>query len=113
MYMCIYRCSCRSCVHSACHHVYTCTCTCTCSCVYTCTIHVQGCGNIEPIAGHFGLFLPLLSCSPYTLYTVQFRFTGHSLDLSDNVLHDWLYPHPCTCIHVDIIIHYKLQLTVT
>ena len=54
----------------------------------------QGCGNIEPTAGHFGLILLLLSCSPYTLYTVQFRFTGHSLDLSDNVLHDWLFSHP-------------------
>ena len=29
---------------------------------------------------------PLLSCSPYTLHTVQFKIIGHSLDLLDNVL---------------------------
>ena len=71
------------------------TCTCTCRCIST-MYYAQGCGNIEPTAGHFGLFLPFLSCFPYTctLYTVQFHFTGHLLDLSDNVLHDWLFPHP-------------------
>ena len=53
----------------------------------------QGCGNIEPTARHFDLFSPLVSCSPYTLYTVQFQFTRHSLDLSDNVLYNWLFPH--------------------
>ena len=47
----------------------------------------------EPIAGHFGLFSTLLSCSPFTLYTAQFQFTRHSLDLSGNVLHDWLFQH--------------------
>ena len=62
-------------------------------------------GNIEPTAGHFGLFSPLLSCSPYTLYTVQFCFTGHSLDLSDNVLHDWLFPHHCIYIYTYIHTH--------
>ena len=72
--------------HNKTHNVHV-HCTCT-----------QGCGNIEPTAEDFGLFLPLLSCSPYTLYTVQFRFTGHSLDLLDNVLHDWLFPHPCMYI---------------
>ena len=45
---------------------------------------------------HFGLFSTLLSCYPYTLYTAQFQFTGHSLDLSDNVLHVWLFPHHYT-----------------
>ena len=49
--------------------------------------HTQGCGNSEPNTRHFDSTLVLL---PYTLYTVQFQFTGHSLDLSDNVLHDWL-----------------------
>ena len=34
-------------------------------------------------------------CSPYTLYTVHFQFSGHSLDLLDNVLYDWLFPHHC------------------
>ena len=56
----------------------------------------QGCGNIESTARHVDLFPTLLSCSPYTkytLYTVQFQFTGHSLDLLDNVLHDLLFPH--------------------
>ena len=53
----------------------------------------QECGNIEPTTGYFDLFSSLLSCSPYTLYTVYFQFTGHSLHLSDNVLHDWLFPH--------------------
>ena len=53
----------------------------------------QGCGNFEPTAGHFDNFSSLLSCSQYTLYIVQFQFTRHSLDLSDNVLHDWLFPH--------------------
>ena len=32
--------------------------------------HTQGCGNSEPTARHFDLFLLLLSYSPYTLYTV-------------------------------------------
>ena len=54
----------------------------------------QRSGNIVPTTGHFHLFSSLLSCSPYTLYTARFQFTGHSLDLSDNVLHDWLFPHP-------------------
>ena len=54
-------------------------------------------GNIEPNARHFDIFSSLLSCSPYTLYTVQFQFTRHSLDLSDNVLYDWLFPHYCIC----------------
>ena len=58
--------------------------------------HIQGCGNIEPTTGHFDLFSSLLSCSSYTLYIVQFQFTGHLIDLSDNVLHDWLFPHHCT-----------------
>ena len=52
-------------------------------------MYMQGCGNSEPTAGHFGLFSSLLFCSPYTLYTVQFQFTRHSLDLSDNVPYDW------------------------
>ena len=70
--------------------------------------YAQGCGNVEPTAGHFGLFLPFLSCSSYTLYTVQFHFTRHLLDLSDNVLHDWLFPHPwlCTCISHYMYIRY-------
>ena len=38
-------------------------------------------------------FSPPLSCSYYTLYTVQFQFITHSLDLLDNVLHDWLFPN--------------------
>ena len=59
------------------------------------TINSQGCENIDPTAEHFDLFSSSLSCSPYTLYTVQFQFTGHSLDLLDNVLHDWLFPHHC------------------
>ena len=58
-------------------------------------MYSQGCGNIEPTTGHFGLFSLLLSWSPYPLYTVQFHFSGHSLDLLDNVLHDWLFPHHC------------------
>ena len=38
-------------------------------------VHVDGGGeqgyeNIEPTTGHFDLFSPLLSCSPYTLYRV-------------------------------------------
>ena len=55
---------------------------------------MQGRRNSEPTARHFDLFSSLLSCSPYTLYITQFQFTGHSLDLLDNVLHDWLFPHP-------------------
>ena len=55
----------------------------------------QGWGNIELTTGHFDLFSAPFSCSSYTLYTVQFQFTGHSLDLSDNVLHNWLFPHHC------------------
>ena len=62
---------------------------------HVCCISLQGCGNIEPTTGHFDLFSPLLSCSPYTLYAIHFQFTGHSIDLSDNVLHDWLFPYHC------------------
>ena len=64
--------------------------------------HRQGCGNSDPTLGHFGLFSSLLSCFPYTSYTAQFQFTGHSLDLSDNVLHDWLFPHPWTQIRIKL-----------
>ena len=67
-------------------------------------MYIQKCGNIEPITGHFDLFSPLLSCSLYTLYTALFQFTGHSLDLSDKVLHDWLFPHHCIHIYVYIYI---------
>ena len=66
-----------------------------CTCNYRSLVCNQGCGNIEPTTGHFDLFSSPLSCYPCTLYTVQFQFTGHSLDLSDNVLHDWLFPHHC------------------
>ena len=48
----------------------------------------QGCDNIDQTTGHFGLFVLLLSCSPYTMYTVQ--FAKHSpVHLSDNVLYVW------------------------
>ena len=30
--------------------------------------------NIEPTSGQFDLFSPVLSCSLYTLYTIQFQF---------------------------------------
>ena len=80
-------------------------------------MYIQRCGNIEPITGHFDLFSSLLSCSPYTLYTALFQFTGHSLDLSDNVLHDWLFPHHCIYIYIiynrvgiPYIILYKLAI---
>ena len=63
--------------------------------VFLISSYGRGCGNIEPTTRHFDLFSPPLSCSPYTLYTVQFQFTGHSLDLSDNVLHNWMFPHHC------------------
>ena len=59
--------------------------------VHTCT---QGCGNSEPIAGHFDLHC-IFNTLVLQLYTAQFQFTRHSLDLSDNVLHDWLCPHHC------------------
>ena len=62
---------------------------------------MQGYGNIEPTTRYFYLFSPLLSYSLFTLYRVQFQFTGHSLDLSDNVLHDWLFPHH-QCVHVHV-----------
>ena len=35
----------------------------------------------------------LLSCSSYTVLSVQ--FSSNLLDLSDNVLYDWLFPHHC------------------
>ena len=90
--------------------MYTCTCELhvsgninpTCICTFAC-ICTQGCGNIELTTGHFDLFSPLLSCSPYTLYILQFQFIRHSIDLSDNVLYDWLFPHYCvytTCISI-------------
>ena len=65
--------------------------------VHTYTIiNTWGCGNSEPTAGHFNIFSLLLSCFPYTLYTAQFQFTGQSLDVLDNILHDWLFLHHCT-----------------
>ena len=55
---------------------------------------IQGFGNSEPIAEHFDLFSTLLlSHFPFILYTAQFQFAGRSLDLSDNVLYDWLFPY--------------------
>ena len=49
----------------------------------------QGYGNIEPTARHFFITLVLLP--------IYFQFTAHSLDLSDSVLHDWLFP--CHCVY--------------
>ena len=43
-----------------------------------------------------------------TLYIVQFLFTRHSLDLSDNVLHDWLFPHHC--IYTRIIKTFSIKM---
>ena len=54
---------------------------------------IQGCGKLEPTVRHFDLYTSLLSCSPYTLYTIQFQYTEQSLHLSENVLHDWLFSH--------------------
>ena len=44
------------------------------------------------------------SCPAPNIHAAQFQFTGHSLDLLDNVLHDWLFPHHCiyTYIHTSI-----------
>ena len=28
-----------------------------------------------------------------SIHTVEFQFTGYSFGLSDNILHDWLFPH--------------------
>ena len=64
------------------------------------TYNNQEYGNIESTTGHCVLFAAsLLSCSPYTVYTVKFQFTRHSLDLSDNVLYDWLFPHKIIIIN--------------
>ena len=77
-------------------------------------LHNTGVGNSDPTVGHFGLFSTPLSCSPYTLYTVQFQFTGHSLDLSDNVLNDdWLFSTPLfiyNCVNDYMFINYQLCL---
>ena len=35
----------------------------------------------------------------YFVYSLV-QFTGHSLDLSDNVLHDWLSPHHCIIFYL-------------
>ena len=44
------------------------------------------------------IFTTLVLFPIYILYTVQCKITGHSLDLSDNVLYDWLFPHTdCYC----------------
>ena len=56
-------------------------------------MYMQKCGNIQPTAGLFDLFLPLISCSPYTM--LKFQYTRHPLDLLDNVLCDWLFTHYC------------------
>ena len=42
------------------------------------TVPFENCGNIERTAGQFDLFSPLLSCFPYTLYTVRFQFIGRT-----------------------------------
>ena len=44
------------------------------------------------------IFTTLVLFPIYILYTVQCKITGHSLDLSDNVLYDWLFPHT-DCIY--------------
>ena len=59
--------------YSVFHHSHECTSIYVSIYMY---ISSQECGNSEPIASHFGLFSSLLSCSPYTLYTVQFQFIG-------------------------------------
>ena len=72
---------------------------------YTCTyyhscpaLHIHVPITTLVLLSIYMYLLPLLSCSPYTCnrYTVQFQFTGHSLDLLDNVLYDWLFPHHCS-----------------
>ena len=55
---------------------------------------------------------------PYTLYTAQFQYTRHSLELSDN---DWLFPHPCVFNHtylwtkvaisINILVLFAFQMT--
>ena len=46
-------------------------------------------------AGHFGLSSPLLSSSHVLCIQFSFRY---SLDLLDNVLHDWLFLHHCVYV---------------
>ena len=54
----------------------------------------QGCGNSELIAGYFYLFPTRSTYSPYTFHTAQLQFTKHLLQILDNALQDWLFPHP-------------------
>ena len=61
--------------------------------------HNLGYGNIQPIGRYLD---PLLSCSPYTLYTVQFQFTEHLLQLLNNVPYDWLFPHQVLLLFCNI-----------
>ena len=62
---------------------------------------IQKCGSSEPIAGHFGLFSTLLSCSPFTLYTAQFQFTRHSLAMSymTGFFSTFLAPYPVALVY--------------
>ena len=68
---------------------------------------MQGCRNIEPTAGHIDLLSPLLS-----RYFVYINLPDIRLDLSDNVLHDWLFPHHCSMlINLDILPLCELDLS--
>ena len=67
--------------------------------------------GVEILSQLLDLFSPLLSCSPYSLYTAQFQFIEKLIDLSDNVLHAWLFPHHCLYIHVHVYsVFYHLSL---
>ena len=59
----------------------------------------QGCGNIEPTADI--LIYIHHSCCAVDILCIQFSFNLRDIHynyLSDNVLHNWLFPHHCSSV---------------
>ena len=76
--------------------MYSCTCT---SPKYTLFMYrgVETLNQLPDILTYMYMYFQHSCPAPYILsiHTVYFQFTGHSLDFSDNVLHDWLFSHHC------------------
>ena len=71
----------------------------------TCNAYMQG---METLTQLLDIFWHIFICSPCTLYTVQFQFTRHSLHLSDNVPHDWLFPYQSIYMYSIMITSFSL-----
>ena len=73
---------------------------CMCVCMYVCM-----CGNIEPTAGHFVLFSPLLSCS--RILCIQLSF-----NLPDIQYIYWTMSCMTGCFHTTVYVHMHIIMYV-